>query len=581
MNLQKTIQSLRHIPIIKRILLLVLAASIIPILAIGGYSYLITKSSISSLSSAYNQKLVSTVQSSLRQSFQNYLALSDEFMLSPTVRNALVSYDSLEPDEKYDVIMDILEEVRSKFTRIADIYNIQIVTTDNIPIYNSGFLFLDDAAFDAQFERIRSCRENTLWYITHHNDSSFFVLSRKITNLAGDVIGYITMHIHPNAVEKISSEYREEDIASVTLIDASGESYSSDGMDASALPKEVIRDISEGPGDSQIYSYSQDTDFFINYVYCDFADWELVTATPYSFLNAPVRSIGTGILAAIFLCIVISGLVSRCIGRSITAPITKMVQSIQALSNQELQSQTPQNNDELEFLSNAYVNILDKIQDLTEKVQQEQEEKRKAEIQMLQAQINPHFLFNTLDSLKFTALMSNAPTVSEGLTSLSRILRNSVIDGKSFITVASETKNIEDYLTIQRIRHGEIIDFHCEIGEEAGACRIMKFLLQPLVENSVIHGIQEDRTLQIDLHICLQDDMLHITLSDNGRGFDVAKQYDPETDRFKSSKMSGIGLENVRQRLRLEYGDRQKFTIESTAGEGTVVEIVFPAVKEN
>ena len=257
-----------------------------------------------------------------------------------------------------------------------------------------------------------------------------------------------------------------------------------------------------------------------------------------------------------------------------------MVENIQHISNAYLKEHPNVPENELEFLSGAYQQILGKISDLTLQVQEEQEEKRIAEIKMLQAQINPHFLFNTLDSLKFAALMSNAPTVSEGLSSLSHILRNSIIDGKSDIPIKEEVQNISDYLTIQKIRSGESIDFTAQIEPEAQSCCIMKFLLQPLVENSVIHGMQNNFSLRIYLHVRKENEKIIIELKDNGKGFDVEKQYDSERDRFKSSKMSGIGLENVRQRLYLKYKKEQTFFIKSTPGQGTDIYISYPADKE-
>lgn len=531
MKKNPTTQFIKHLPIAKRILLLILIVSILPILAIGVYSYTKTKMCISDLSYTYNQKLVRTLQSNIQVNFQNYIQISDELMLNSSVRNALYTYDTLSPNEKYNIIMDIFKEIRSKFTRIAEIYNIQIVTKENIPIYNTGFLFLDDVSRAAQFQRIKDAHEDTLWYIFHHNKDTFFVLSRKIKDLHGNIIGYITMHIRPNTLTETFADFSFEDIASVTLADGYGESYFASSHDEkSPLSQDTIAQICSQPKDTRFFSYTGDKDYYISYTYFPYTGWRLITTTPYSFLNKPIRSIQFSILFITILCIIICILISRYIGGSIT-----------------------------------------------QQVKEEQNQKRIAEMKMLQAQINPHFLFNTLDSLKFAALMSNAPSVSNGLASLSHILRNSIVDGKSKIPISDEVKNIEDYLTIQKIRYGECIHFDAVLEEGTQKCYIMKFLLQPLVENSVIHGIQDDKDLLISLHIKLANRRIYITLKDSGKGFDVNAQYDKETNRFKSSKMSGIGLENVRQRLMLEYGTQQTFSIQSVKDEGTTILISFPA----
>lgn len=583
MNLKKLHSKssfLKNIPIAKRILLLILTISFLPIMAIGFYSYTITKSSITNLSFAYNQKLVHTLQSNMRLHFQNYIQISDELMLDSTVREALTSYDTLSPDEKYNIIMDIIEKIRSKFTRIADVFNIQITTTENIPIYNTGFLFLDNKAYEEQFRKISSCEDNTLWYISRYNNDVFFVLSRKITDMSGNLIGYITMHMRPDTIMETLSDYGFQDLASVGFIDSFQENYSVSGEDNQpTLSKETLNYINTYPKDGKLHSYSNDKNFFVNYTYSNDVKWTLIATTPYSVLKTPIDHIRLGILIMLLICIIVSIIVARYIGQSITKPLSKMVSNIQTLSNSQLDIPPENKTNELEFLSDAYIKILKKMQSLSLQVQAEQEEKRKAEIKMLQAQINPHFLFNTLDSLKFTALMSNAPTVSKGLSSFSRILRNSIINGKSYIPITEEIKNIEDYLFIQKIRHGEIFNFHWKISTDAQNCSIMKFLLQPLVENSVIHGMQEDTVLEIYLDIQRKENTIFITLGDNGKGFDVEKQYDIQTSRFKSSKMSGIGLENVRQRLFLEYKEKQSFSIHSQIQNGTIIEISFPALE--
>ena len=197
----------------------------------------------------------------------------------------------------------------------------------------------------------------------------------------------------------------------------------------------------------------------------------------------------------------------------------------------------------------------------------------------MQAQINPHFLFNTLDSLRFTAMMSHAETVSEGLSSLSHILRNSIIDDKSYVKITDEIKCIEDYIVIQKIRYGEFIELHKQIESDVADCLIMKFLLQPIVENSIIHGMQKKSSLVITIKARRIDEQVEIIVMDDGNGFDMNEKIDQNTNTIKSSKMSGIGLENIKQRLELEFRNEQRFSIHSKENCGTTVTIRYPIKK--
>lgn len=208
------------------------------------------------------------------------------------------------------------------------------------------------------------------------------------------------------------------------------------------------------------------------------------------------------------------------------------------------------------------------------KVEKEQAEKRRAEIRMLQAQINPHFLFNTLDSLRFTSMMNNVPVVSEGLAALSHLLRSSILKDNSYTPLQREQQTVEDYLTLQRIRSCETIILKTDITEEAAKASVMRLLLQPIVENAVIHGIKENIPLTIRLNAWVQEETLNIIITDDGKGFDPEKA--GEDGVPKSSKMSGIGLHNVKDRLYLAYKDRQSFAINSVQGQGTEVKMTMP-----
>ena len=229
---------------------------------------------------------------------------------------------------------------------------------------------------------------------------------------------------------------------------------------------------------------------------------------------------------------------------------------------------------EVRVLSDSFGQMVVQIQRLMEQVRAEEVNLRKTELRALQAQINPHFLFNTLDSLRFTSMMNNVPVVSDGLAALSHLLRSSILKDNSYTPLHSELQTVEDYLTLQRIRCCETIVLKTEISEEAAKASVMRLLLQPIVENAVIHGIKENVPLTIRLKAWVGKEMLYISIIDDGKGFDQEKA--GEDGVPKSSKMSGIGLHNVKDRLYLSYKDRQSFSINSVQGQGTEVQMTMP-----
>ena len=570
-------QLLRRISISKRIVILILLVSVLPILLVGSFGYLQARSAIYRTAADYNQKLVDIIKQNITLRLQEFVNLSDELILNTTVRNALESYEDMNSTQKYWTVQNIYSEVRSKYTRIADICDIRIVTVNNLPIYSTGFLYLNSEQDLLNYHRISQSEDPLLWYTTQYDDMPYIVLSRKITNLSTrDVLGYIIIHINADVLDELYSRFNLDNSAYIVLLDSFGSTLPGTGT-LTAEQEKTFSDILTLEKTDDIQQYEGSSEDFIYYSAMEELGLTLVTSIPNRVLTAPIQNMFGAILLFLLVCILLSIIVSRYIWKSITGPLTKLVAYIKDTSELKFDTDFSDNSrDELGFMAQSYNNIVKIMKNMVTQIEQEQEDKRKAEIRLLQAQINPHFLFNTLDSLRFTAMMSRADTVSEGLSSLSHILRNSIIDDNSYITVSDEIRCIEDYIVIQKIRYGEFIELHKQIEPGTDDCLIMKFLLQPIVENSIIHGMQKKETLDITIQTERKDDQIEIIISDNGSGFDMDEKIDKETNIIKSSKMSGIGLENVKQRLELEFRTEQSFTIHSEKGVGTTVTIRYP-----
>lgn len=573
-------QLLRRISISKRIVILILLVSVLPILLVGSFGYLQARSAIYRTAADYNQKLVDIIKQNITLRLQEFVNLSDELILNTTVRNALESYEDMNSTQKYWTVQNIYSEVRSKYTRIADICDIRIVTVNNLPIYSTGFLYLNSEQDLLNYHRISQSEDPLLWYTTQYDDMPYIVLSRKITNLSTrDILGYIIIHINADVLDELYSRFNLDNSAYIVLLDSFGSTLPGTGT-LTAEQEKTFSDILTLEKSDDIQRYEGSSEDFIYYSAMEELGLTLVTSIPNRVLTAPIQNMFGAILLFLLVCILLSIIVSRYIWKSITGPLTKLVAYIKDTSELKFDTDFSDNSrDELGFMAQSYNNIVKIMKNMVTQIEQEQEDKRKAEIRLLQAQINPHFLFNTLDSLRFTAMMSRADTVSEGLSSLSHILRNSIIDDNSYITVSDEIRCIEDYIVIQKIRYGEFIELHKQIEPGTDDCLIMKFLLQPIVENSIIHGMQKKETLDITIQTERKDDQIEIIISDNGSGFDMDEKIDKETNIIKSSKMSGIGLENVKQRLELEFRTEQSFTIHSEKGVGTTVTIRYPFKK--
>lgn len=236
--------------------------------------------------------------------------------------------------------------------------------------------------------------------------------------------------------------------------------------------------------------------------------------------------------------------------------------------------------DEIGQIGFAYNHMAESIQNLMEKVYTLELAKKEAEIEILKMQLNPHFLYNTLDTISWLGIVGGNEDVSEISVSLARLLRAN-IKNDAMITVEEEMASIQDYLRIQQYRFGDKIEIHYDIAPEAGMCYMPNFLLQPLVENSIIHGL-ENLAGSGDLFISIRmaGKWLHFCVEDNGIGMaeDEVRRLLLQCEDMKSKR--SIGLKNVYRRLYLLYGDSCAFHIESMQERGTKISFKIPATME-
>ena len=189
----------------------------------------------------------------------------------------------------------------------------------------------------------------------------------------------------------------------------------------------------------------------------------------------------------------------------------------------------------------------------------------KMELKMLQSQINPHFLFNTLNTLKWIATLNHVTPVSHGIDALSSLLQSTLIKKDELIPFDDELRNLKNYCDIQQLRYAGRFEMEYQIEDAAGYWTVPRFILQPLVENSILHGTaDEDDFVTITVRATVSENLLTIHISDTGCGFDPSAIKEKNSERF-----SGIGLSNVDERMRLHYGNEYGLTIESAPGIGT------------
>ncbi len=284
----------------------------------------------------------------------------------------------------------------------------------------------------------------------------------------------------------------------------------------------------------------------------------------------------------IILCIVVIGALffSVVISNSISKPIKQLSEITNQVAKGDLTVRSNiKNGLEIKALSDSLNIMIEKISDLIDKVKIEQTNLRKTELTLLQEQINPHFLYNTLDTITWLAESKKYQDVVDMVGSLSKYFRASLSKGSALISLKEEEQHVRSYLEIQKVRYEDILTFDILIDKKLSGCLIPKITLQPIVENALYHGIKNKRRMgRITITGIRKDNNVILEVRDNGAGMteerleevlDGLEQYDKEQKNF-------YGLFNVNERLRLYFGDEYGLEISSKYSEGTRVIVCFP-----
>ena len=269
---------------------------------------------------------------------------------------------------------------------------------------------------------------------------------------------------------------------------------------------------------------------------------------------------------------------------SITRPIRELSKVTDQVAKGDLSVRTNiRAGAEVGILSDSLNTMIDKINELLTQVTKEQIRLRKAEFEILQSQINPHFLYNTLDTIVWLAEAEEPQKVVSMVESLSDFFRTSLNHGKDIVTIKEELQHVNSYLKIQQVRYQDILEYEIHASEELGKYLIPKITIQPLVENALYHGIKNKRGLGIIIiSVSKGEDSLLVKVEDNGIGMSEERLLQVvEGIKHKTPNEKNMyGLYNVNERIRLNFGEEYKISISSIYKEGTIVSVNLPCIEE-
>lgn len=307
--------------------------------------------------------------------------------------------------------------------------------------------------------------------------------------------------------------------------------------------------------------------------------WSLVLVEQRSALVSGTQVVTTMMMISVVLTIIFGAVFLVVQNRSIIKPVERLSHEAQLFREGNFSIQTITDSaDEVGQLNRSLISMSEYIKNLVEQEYKSKLSQREMELEYLQSQVNPHFLYNTLDAIRWMAVTRGQGEIAEQVEALSSVFRHSLNSGEKYTTLQNELDNLWAYVLIQKNRFGDNIDFKVDVAPGLNECRMIKLLLQPLVENAIKHGLEEKlEPGTVRVEIDEWQGKLRCRVFDDGVGADEC-----EIRKYIAgdSSRASFALKNIHERLKLEYGEEYGLGFFSLFGKGTMVQILLPIVKD-
>ena len=420
-----------------------------------------------------------------------------------------------------------------------------------------------------------------VWIGQDPNNADYFLAIRRVTLMDRSYRegGYLLITINRNYFQFPTVDQQEDNIDQFSIV-----------VDQHMQPM-----VSNYQGNIQEIVNSQsstvqinDKEYMVTKQPSDVTGWTVLLLTPVSNLTKGITTIRTGIIASGLIGLVIFFICSFFLSTMITKPITKLTRTMQHASKGTLET-NPEiaSTNEIKELNSTYNQLVKETNHLIKMVYEKEIIRSRSELKALQAQINPHFLFNTLDALHWSLEEKNEEELSELVVAMSNLFRYTITkqSDDEWVDIKDEIQHIQDYMEIMQMRFGDRLQWRVSLPSEYETVRMPKLLIQPLVENAILHGAGNkigQCTVCIIIEAAENRDYLKIIVQDDGPGMDEEKVASImealETGGVNSTSGKGIAISNVYKRLHLYYQDKieEHFMIKSEVDKGTYIAFQIP-----
>ncbi|GIP30169.1 hypothetical protein J23TS9_52990 [Paenibacillus sp. J23TS9] len=419
-------------------------------------------------------------------------------------------------------------------------------------------------------------QKRSFWVLDQ--DKAVLTVGKKILDTETmETLGYLFVNINEKTLSNIYNPVGPVQTAGYYIVDSRGIVISAgdEGRLLKPLESERKREIMAGDTVFQEIRKENGEKVLLTAMPFSHADWKLVDEISLVDLTRETAKVSRIILLVGSLCLLLALLGAIILSGVIAAPIMSLAKHMNRIRDENIDRPVEvRSRDEVGMLGAGLNMMLGRINDLIVKVREEQQQKREYELALIQEQIKPHFFYNTLDLIYVLCKTGENEEAGKATKALADFYRVALSNGKEIITVREELQNLQSYLYIQSARYSDLFDFRINVPAELLNYSIPKLTLQPLVENSIYHGLKEKGSFgHITIEGRKQDETMELVVQDDGVGF-LPKQLEWFKKGHESSET--FGLKSVDERIRLYFGDRYGIHIHSNRGEGADITVRIP-----
>lgn len=571
----------------QKLLLLFSVQIIIPMAFMGVMFYKNTENIIQNKSVSYSADLLKMIELRMNDFSSNLVSITDDILYDAKMYAILDDKKSVASEELRDYCYNLLRRICLSNKEIQSITLASLNEYEYSYDLNAGGVSIESSAsFNAMLEKARLADHKAVWYteVDETNKVRHLYLIRMIydSDEFGER-GLIILQINRQRLKDVYNDLSTEFMQSINILSKDNKwiiGTQEEGYDEKE--NEWISNQQTNWG----YRIDHKEQRLVAFMNIEGTEWKIIAEGSLNQLvNEEMSHFRFLFIIVMTFTILLLSIFSILMAMDILSPINRLVDSIKKVEEENIHQEViVDREDELGYLSRCFNKMSMEIDNLLNRVYKEELTRRGAELKALQAQINPHFLFNTLESINWMAQLNNVPEIRDMVTSLGALIEASIGKGNPMVPLSKELKYIDHYILIMKNRYGERLSYESEIDSSLLSQEVPKLILQPLVENAIYHGIDKIRKKGIiKLTIRQEEDKIYIEVMDNGKGIlleeveDLNQKFQEDRDDYiLGDNRKSIGLANVNGRVKLFFGKDYGLQVESQYEQYTKMKLYLP-----